>query len=149
MEFAKEPWKKHPLNTQGKVGLMPTDVVYTFRGTDVSPTTSLATGEQVDLEHLWAHLVTEGLQEPLIVRVGRNNQSFRLEAGNHRIQVLHAHGVQFVPVTVEVVDTCLPHSADARNSGSHLFPLPPGALKPNLTNGFYAPSDAFVFMPRE
>ncbi len=148
MNPLRESWKNHPLYTQGKVGLLPTEFVYALRGTDVSPTTTLQDGTRVDLEALWVHLVDEGLQEPLMIRVGRNNQSYRLEAGNHRIQVLHAHGVSFVPVTIEVVDECTPHSATSHNDGNHLFPLPPGALKPNLANGFYAPDDAFVFVPK-
>ncbi len=148
MDPLRESWKNHPLYTQGKVGLMPTELVYRMRGVDVSPTTTLEDGTRVDLEALWARLVDEGLREPLIIRVGRDNQSFRLEAGNHRIQVLHAHAIPLMPVTIEIVDVCTPHSATSRNDGSHLFPLPPGALKPNLANGFYAPDDAFVFVPK-
>src|ERR1035437_7730943 len=105
----KESWRNNPLYRDGKVELVPTDWVWKYWGKDVSPMTNLADGTIVDLDGLWKNICKEGLQDPLIVRVGVKNKKFRLEAGNHRIQVLHDNGIEMIPVTVQVQDECGPH----------------------------------------
>ena len=97
-----ELWKNHSLYKAGKIELVPTDWVWKYRGADVSPEADLMDGTIVSLDGLWENIASEGLHDPLIMRVGIRNKKFRLEAGNHRIQVFHEHGVPLIPVTVQV-----------------------------------------------
>ena len=101
MEKIKELWKKHPLYAQGVIELVPTAWIWNYWGRDVSPEADLMDGTIVTLDQLWGNILEEGLHEPLIMRVGIKNKKFRLEAGNHRIQVFHQHGVDMLPVTVQ------------------------------------------------
>ena len=72
-------WENHPLYAEGVIELVPTEWIWRYWGTDVSP---------VDFDALWKSIEEEGMYDPLIMRVGIKNKKFRLEAGNHRIQLL-------------------------------------------------------------
>jgi hypothetical protein len=100
---------------------------YTYRGQDVTQETE----------------TKEGLHDPVIIRVGKDNQKFRLEAGNHRIQVLYKHGVPFTPATVQVENWCGPDAQNVKNTGTHNFDFPYPDILIGVSNGYAKPSSIF------
>jgi ParB-like nuclease domain len=136
-------WKDHPLTKQGVVELVPTDWLYTYRGQDVTPETETKDGTVVTLATLWENITKEGLHDPVIIRVGKDNQKFRLEAGNHRIQILHQHGVPFTPATVQVENWCGPDAKNVMNTGTHNFDFPYPDILIGVPNGYAKPSSIF------
>lgn len=140
----KETWKKHPLYTVGKIELIPTDWVWKYYGPDVSPDADLMDGTVVTLDELWENILEVGLCNPLIMRVGLANKKFRLEAGNHRIQLLHRHSVPMTPLTVQVRDECGPHLQDVMTDASHNFDAPEGFLISKITEEYMKPSEVFM-----
>ncbi|OGF62560.1 hypothetical protein A2662_02060 [Candidatus Giovannonibacteria bacterium RIFCSPHIGHO2_01_FULL_45_33] len=139
----KEVWKEHPLYQQKKIELIPTEWVWKYWGRDVSPEADLLDGTIVSINELWENILEVGLHNPLIMRVGLKNKKFRLEAGNHRIQVFHQHGVRLIPVTVQMREECGPHLADVMTDASHNFDAPEGFLISKITDEYMAPSEVF------
>ena len=139
----KEPWRQHPLFSAGVVELVPTSWVAQYWGSDVSPLTDDADGKPLPLETLWQDILSEGLHDPLIMRVGLKNKKFRLEAGNHRIQVLLKHGMREIPVTVQVREECGPHLSDVMTDASHNFDAGDEFLIDEVTQEYMKPSDVF------
>ena len=138
-----ELWKNHPLYKAGKIELVPTDWVWKYRGADVSPEADLMDGTIVSLDGLWENIASEGLHDPLIMRVGIRNKKFRLEAGNHRIQVFHEHGVPLIPVTVQVREECGPHAGDVMTDATHNFDAGDELLITEVSEEYMKPSEVF------
>lgn len=142
--YIKEKWKEHPLFKQGKIELVPTEWVWKYFGTDVSPEADLMDGTIVTMDELWDNILEFGLFNPLVMRVGIKNGMFRLEAGNHRIQVFHRHGISPIPVTVQVREECGPHVGDVMTDASHNFEAAEGDfLISKITEEYMAPSEVF------
>lgn len=139
----KESWKNSLLYKQGKVELVPTDWVWKYWGRDVSPMTNLMDGTLVDMDTLWEHISENGMHEPLIMRIGLKNKKFRLEAGNHRIQLFHKHNIKMIPLTVEVRDECGPHTSDVMNDASHNFDFDDQILISDSKEKYLKPSEVF------
>lgn len=139
----KELWKNHPLYKQGVVELIPTSWVWNYWGHDVSPEADLMDGTLVNLDELWNNIESEGLYNPLIMRVGLNNKKFRLESGNHRIQVFHKNGVKMIPLTVQVREECGPHLEDTMTDASHNFDAGDEFLISKITKEYMKPSEVF------
>lgn len=70
----KPLWHDHKLYKQGKIELVPTDWVWKFWGTDVTPMTELVDKTPADMDSLWKNILDEGLHDPLIMRVGIQNK---------------------------------------------------------------------------
>lgn len=136
-------WHSHPLYAQGKIEIVPTAWVWKYYGTDVSPMADLMDGTLIDLEGLWANICEEGLHDPLIMRVGLKNKKFRLEAGNHRIQVFHQHGIPMIPMTVQVRSECGPFAKDVMTDASHNFDAGDEFLISEITEDYMKPSEVF------
>ncbi len=136
-------WENHPLYKQGKVELIPTAWVWKYRGVDVSPFTQLNDGTVVDLDALWENIKLKGLGDPLVMRVGLENKKFRLESGNHRIQVLYKNGIKMIPVTVQMRDECGPHLGDVMNDATHNFDAGDDFLVSKITEEYMRPSEVF------
>lgn len=137
----KESWKNTELYKEGKVELLPTELIYKYWGTDVTPMAEYENKVPCTLEELWENLKNEGLDEPFIMRVGLKNKMFRLEAGNHRIQVCHKYGVEYIPVTVQVKENCGPGLPDVMTDATLNFEIPEGELLINqITSEYMAPS---------
>ncbi len=136
-------WKTHPLTLAGHVELVPTTWLYQYRGTDVTPGVDLKDGTIVDMETLWKNIQQDGLHDPVIIRVGRENKKFRLEAGNHRIQVFMKYGVAHTPATVQVQDTCGPEVENIMTDASHNFNFTKDVDISSLKNGYLKPSQVF------
>lgn len=143
MTEIKPLWHTHPLYKQGKIELIPTEWVWKYRGSDVTPIADLKDGSLVDLSTLWKNICEEGLHDPLIMRVGIRNKKFRLEAGNHRIQVFHQHSVSMIPVTVQVREECGPHVRDVMTDASHNFDTNDELLISEITEEYMKPSEVF------
>jgi hypothetical protein len=137
-------WKDHPLTKKGVVELVPTDWLFQYRGPDVTPETEIKDGTIVTVDELWENITQEGLYDPVIIRVGKDNQKFRLEAGNHRIQVLFKHGVLFTPATVEIQSICGPHVENTMTNASHNFTFPTNSTLAQLHFGYAKPSEVFT-----
>jgi len=138
----KESWKNGPLYKDDKVELVPTEWVWKYRGKDVSPMTNLVNGVLVDLDGLWKNILKEGLTEPLIMRVGIKNKKFRLESGNHRIQVLYKNGIKMIPVTVQIQDECGPYIENVMTDATHNFDYNDGFVS-EITTEYMKPSEVF------
>ena len=136
-------WKNHPLTKQGFVELVPTGWLFQMHGTDVTPLADLVDGTTVNLEALWDNMLHEGLHDPLIIRIGILNKKFRLESGNHRIQVLQKYGVKYTPATVEIQDECGPHANNVMTDASHNFDFSDNVEATNLVAGYMKPSQVF------
>jgi hypothetical protein len=144
----KETWKEHSLYKQGLIECIPTEWVYVYRGLDVDIYGDLKNGTLVNLEDLWQNILEEGLYDPIIIRVGIKTNTFRLEAGNHRIQLFHSYNVQQIPATVQITDECGPHAPNVFNTGTHNFDAT-GVLKyKTLKKGYVKPSDVFKDLPK-
>ena len=139
----KELWKNNPLYKQGKIELVPTDWVWKYYGKDVSPVANLMNGTIVDLDALWKNICEEGLYDPFIMRVGIKNRRFRLESGNHRIQVFYKNGVKMIPVTVQIREECGPHADDVMTDAQHNFDFNNEIMISNITNEYMKPSEVF------
>jgi hypothetical protein len=139
----KPIWKNHPLSLDGFVELVPTDWLYAIRGKDVSPPADLKDGALVDMKTLWSNIQSEGLFDPVVIRVGEKSKTFRLEAGNHRIQVFKKHGVEFTPTYVEVTEYCGPDASNVMTDATHNFFFTKDVNIQNLHIGPAKPSDIF------
>lgn len=139
----KPTWENNELYKQGKVEMIPTDWVWKYWGKDVSPVTNLKDGTPVGLDELWAHILENGLDDPLIMRVGLKNKKFRLESGNHRIQVLHKNGIKFIPVIVQIKDECGPQAKDPMTDATHNFDFGDEILISDSDQEYRKPSEVF------
>lgn len=139
----KENWKQHPLYKQGKIELVPTEWVWKYYGKDVSEKVDLLDGTIVDMNGLWKNICEEGLYNPLIIRVGKDNKKFRLESGNHRIQLFHDKNIKMVPVTVEIKDECGPHLKDVMTDGTHNFDFEDEVITSDFYDTYMKPSEVF------
>jgi hypothetical protein len=117
--------------------------VWNYWGHDVSPEADLMDGTIVNLDELWNNIKNEGLYNPLIMRVGLKNKKFRLEAGNHRIQVLHQNGIKMTPLTVQLREECGPHLEDVMTDASHNFDAGNEFLISEITKEYMKPSEVF------
>ena len=136
-------WKTHPLTLAGHVELVPTDWLYQYRGSDVTPNVDLLDGTIVDMEKLWLNIQKDGLYDPVIIRVGKDNKKFRLESGNHRIQMFKKYGVAFTPATVEIKDICGPNAVSVMTDATHNFNFIEKINLSGINNGFIKPSLIF------
>ena len=139
----KESWRNSSLYKQGKVELVPIDWVWKYWGRDVSPKTNLIDGTEVDMDPLWENICKEGLHEPLIMRIGLKNKKFRLEAGNHRIQLFHKNNIKTIPLTVQVRDECGSHVDDVVTDASHNFDFENEILISDSKEEYLKPSEVF------
>lgn len=130
-------WKNNPLYAQGVIELVPTKWLWRYWGRDVSP---------VDFALLWKSIEDEGMYDPLIMRVGIQNKKFRLEAGNHRIQLLHEKGIMHAPLTVEVTEECGPHAQNCMTDATHNFDVTSDMILPDTAIGYVRPSSIFTVM---
>jgi hypothetical protein len=144
----KPLWKKHPLYSEGKIELIPTDWVWKYWGSDVSPGGALIDGTQVSMEEMWENILEEGLYNPLIMRVGIKNRKMRLEAGNHRIQMFHKHKVELVPVTVQLREECGPHVEDTMTDATLNFDANDELLISDIPSEYMKPSEVFKSLLR-
>lgn len=136
-------WKTHPLTLAGHVELVPTAWLYQYRGADVTPGTDLKDGSAVTMDQLWENILTEGLHDPVIIRVGKTNKKFRLESGNHRIQVLMKHGVPFTPAVVQVQELCGPQVENIMTDATHNFDFIDDISTEVLEVGYLKPTSVF------
>jgi ParB-like nuclease domain len=136
-------WKTHPLTLAGHVELVATAWLYQYRGIDVTPGTDLKDGSFVNMNQLWENIKSEGLHDPVIVRVGKTNKKFRLESGNHRIQVLMKHGVLYTPATVEVQELCGPQLENIMTDATHNFDFTEYIATEALEIGYAKPTIVF------
>ena len=85
--------------------------------TDLGVERKSASGElvQVDMAQLSRDLKKNGVQEPLIVQYGLQTKRARLEAGNHRVQILLDAGLMHAPCVLYVAAT---HQGNVSN-GDH------------------------------
>lgn len=139
----KEKWKNNPLYKQGKIELIPTEWVWKYYGKDVSDKADLIDGTIVDMNGLWENICKEGLYNPLIIRVGKNNKKFRLESGNHRIQLFHDKKIEMIPVTVQVKDECGPHLKDVMTDATHNFDFKEEDITSLFYDEYMKPSEVF------
>lgn len=52
---------------------------------------------------MWENIKEEGLQEPLLIVIGYENKTIRLESGNHRIKTAIEDGYTHLPVAVQII----------------------------------------------
>ena len=136
-------WKTHPLTLAGHVELVPTDWLYQYRGEDVTAGIDSKDGTTLDIESLWQNIQQDGLYDPVIIRVGKENKKFRLEAGNHRIQVFKKYGLEFTPATVQVQDNCGPEVENVMTDATHNFDFTEDFTTKAFEIGYMKPSVIF------
>ncbi len=140
----KANWKDRQLTKSGVVEELPIEWVWKYWTSDVNNHIALEDGAHMELDELWNVLIVEGMNDPLILRVGLENKRMRLEAGNHRIQLLRRHGVKAVPVTVQVRHLCGDNAPEPMTNGTVDFPFPSEGLKiSEMTQEYMKPSDVF------
>jgi hypothetical protein len=138
-------WKEHALAQSGVVEEVPLEFVWQYWSYDVTNgDIEYEDGSHSDMDGLWDKLCEEGLRDPLIIRVGLKNKKVRLEAGNHRIQVLRQHGITTVPVTVQVRHLCGPHAPEPMNDATAVFDFPASGIRVvDVTKEYMRPSEVF------
>ena len=139
----KESWKNNTKFDQNKIEMIPTSWLWDYWGRDVSPMADLMDGTPADMDALWENILKEGMHNPLIMRIGLKNKKFRLESGNHRIQLFHQHGVEEVPVIVQVREECGPHVGDVMTDASHNFDFGNEVIVPETAEEYLKPSEVF------
>ncbi len=139
----KPLWKNHPLYKQDKIELVPTSWVWKYRGKDVLPTADLKDGSMVNIEKLWKNICEEGLYDPFVIRIGLKNKKFRLEAGNHRIQVFYKNKIPMIPVTVQVKEYCGPKAENLMTIATHNFDAKDEFLISEITDEYMRPTQIF------
>lgn len=83
--------------------------------------TDLLSGEIVHQDIVWENIKQEGLQEPLLIVIGYDNKTIRLESGNHRIKTAIQDGYTHLPAAVLVIKPSLinegngTHNTDAKD----------------------------------
>jgi hypothetical protein len=85
-------------------------------------TTSGADGKpdrRVGLEELFQTMLTDGMRDPLVLGIGVESQTVRLETGNQRIRCLLANHVQYVPVIGYVSRTSVTNPENGHHEGMH------------------------------
>jgi hypothetical protein len=116
----KEAWRENLNFDQSKIELVPVSWLWNYRGTNPSKLIELG-DKEVDLKGLWEAVLANGLHAPLIMRVGTKNKKFRLETGNHLIQLFREHNIEKVPVTVQIREECGPEAKDVMTTATHNF----------------------------
>lgn len=140
----KPTWKEHQLTKAGVVEELPLEWVWQYFSYDVTSHTQDEDGTEVSLTGLWKAIEANGMRDPLIIRVGLENRKMRLEAGNHRIQLLRKHGIEKVPVAVQVRHLCGPNAPGPMTDATVVFDLPKGGIKiSEITSEYMKPSDMF------
>lgn len=79
--------------------------------------TDLLTGEIVHQSLVWRDIKESGLQEPLLIVIGYDNKTIRLESGNHRIKTAIEDGYTHLPVAILVIKENILN----RGNGTHFF----------------------------
>lgn len=138
----KDAWKDNKDFDQDKIELLPIEWVWQYRGTNPSKMIDLG-NESVDLNGLWEKMKINGILVPLIMRIGVVNKKFRLETGNHMIQVLKEHGIKEVPVTVQVKDICGPNAVDVMTEATHNFDWGDEVIVSVSNKEYMKPSEVF------
>ena len=138
----KDSWKNNPDFDQNKIELVPVDWIWKYRGENPSKLIALENGD-VDLDGLWEDIEINGLLVPLIIRVGTKNKKFRLEAGNHVIQLFKKHNITEVPVTVQLRNICGPEAVDVMTEATHNFDWGDEVSMPAITTEYMKPSEIF------
>lgn len=147
---------KHPVVGQ-YVEWVPVSWLAAMMNPEADDRTDLGTwapeAELVTLDKLYADMLVRGMRDPFIVGVGRNDRRVRLEAGNHRVQVLQQKGVLVAPAVAYVGDTAITHVGNGSHSGKLLplkLPLVPEAYQimgPYPIKEYMRLSEALVRMP--
>lgn len=71
----------------------------------------------VGLEELYQNMLVHGMRDPFLIGVGRNDRRIRLEAGNHRVQVLQSKGILIAPAVAYIGDTAISHEGNGVHPG--------------------------------
>lgn len=109
---------------------VPTRWLLDLSNPDASDTTDLGTWlpdePLVGMDELYANMLATGMRDPFIVGVGRVTRRVRLEAGNHRVRVLLAEGIEQVPAVAYVGDSAITHLGNGAHEGRLMaLKLPP------------------------
>lgn len=111
-------WKKHPWNMNNMVELISVDFLYSIRNKKSTVTTDLLDGTIVPEEKVWENIKKEGMVEPLLVRIGLNDKTIRLESGNHRIKLAKKEGYTHLPITCYIANEVI----FSEGNGFHKYP---------------------------
>jgi hypothetical protein len=76
-----------------------------------------AQADLVSLEILFQDMLAKGMRDPFLLSAGRVNRHIRLEAGNHRVQLMAQHNIDLVPVVVYVNDQSIVHTGNGVHEG--------------------------------
>ena len=79
--------------------------------------TDLLNGDIVHQDLVWENIKEEGLQEPLLIVIGYDDKTIRLESGNHRIKTAIADGYTHLPVAIQIIKRSLLE----KGNGFHFF----------------------------
>ena len=145
----KVTWENHEWYKDGKVEMVPTEWVYKYWGTDVSPPADLGDGSPATMDELWEDIQKNGMSDPLMMRAGVKNKKMRLESGNHRIQIFHKHGVEMIPVVVHVQEECGPHVEKVWTDATSNFDATDELLVSEVTEEYMKPSEVFKSLSRK
>ena len=120
-----------------------------------SETTDLGTWQldepEVGMDALFADMCARGIRDPFIVGVGRVTRRVRLEAGNHRVRVLLAKGVEFVPAVAYVGDSAITQIGNGDHEGRQvelLLPRQPDIMGPYPIKEYRRLSEVLAHPPR-
>jgi hypothetical protein len=110
-------WKQHPWALNDLVLEMEVSFLKKIANLEATDHTDLLNGDIVHQDLVWNNIKEEGLQEPLLIIIGYDNKTIRLESGNHRITTAIADGYTHLPVAVQVIKRNLLE----KGNGLHFF----------------------------
>lgn len=112
-----ERWKNHPWSESGYVYNTDINLILSVANPKATDYTDLLDGNIVHQEKVWEDIEKEGMQEPLLIIIGYDKKTIRLESGNHRIKVAKDKGYTHLPVAFLVFKESIFNSLN----GKHFF----------------------------
>lgn len=110
-------WKSHPWSKSGYVYHTDINLIHSIANPKATDYTDLLDSRIVHQEIVWENIEKEGMQEPLLIVIGYDKQTIRLESGNHRIKVAKDKGYTHLPVAFFVFKESVFNSIN----GDHFF----------------------------
>lgn len=110
-------WKEHPWSKFENVYDTDINLIHSIANPKATDYTDLLNGDVVHQERVWENIEKEGMQEPLLIIIGYDKQTIRLESGNHRIKVAKDKGYTHLPAAFFVFKESIFNSLN----GNHFF----------------------------
>lgn len=101
--LSRDRWEKHPWAANNLVCELSLRFLRKITNPSADDYTDMLSGEIVHRDIVWKDIIDNGLHEPLLIVLGYDNKTIRLESGNHRIKNAIEDGYTHLPVALFVI----------------------------------------------